>query len=83
MLYKARSSVIKLFDHYSLMVSEAKLRAKNKTSGKGLRILTPKQMLQRLPIDSSCTSKGKQQLRKLIKWDQANCLYFVSIKRNH
>ena len=32
------------------MVSEAKLKAKNKTSGKGLKILTSKQMLQRLTI---------------------------------
>ena len=32
------------------MVSEAKNKAKNKTSGTGLKILTPKQLLQRLPI---------------------------------
>ena len=36
------------------MISEAKNKAKNKaknnTSGKQLKILTPKQMLQRLPI---------------------------------
>ena len=32
------------------MVSEAKNKAKNKTSGKRLKILTPKQLLQRLPI---------------------------------
>ena len=32
------------------MVSEAKNKAKNKTSGKGLKILTLKQLLQRLPI---------------------------------
>ena len=32
------------------MVSEVKNEAKNKTSGKGLKILTPKQLLQRLPI---------------------------------
>ena len=50
MLYKARKEAIKFFDDYSLMVSEAKDKAKNNTSGKGLKILTPKQMLQRLPI---------------------------------
>ena len=50
MLYKARNEAIKFFDDYSLMVSEAKNKAKNNTSGKGLKILTPKQMLQRLPI---------------------------------
>ena len=58
MLYKARKEAIKFFDDYSLMVSEAKTKAKNKTEGTGfsdhrqsnLKILTPKQMLQRLPI---------------------------------
>ena len=45
MLYKARNSVIKFFDDYSSVVSEAKLKAKNKTSGKGPKILIPKQML--------------------------------------
>ena len=47
MLYKARNSVIKFFEDYSSMVSEAKPKA---TKGTGLKILTPKQMLQRLPI---------------------------------
>ena len=47
MLYKARTKVIEFFDDYSFMVSEAKLKA---TKGTGPKILTPKQMLQRLPI---------------------------------
>ena len=47
MLYKARKSVIEIFDDYSLMVSEANLKA---TKWTGLKILTPKQMLQRLSI---------------------------------
>ena len=50
MLYKARNEVIKFYDDYSLMASEAKNKAKNKTNGKGPKILTPKQLLQRLPI---------------------------------
>ena len=50
LLYKARKEAIKFLDHYSLMVSEVKNKAKNNTSGKGLKILTPKQILQRLPI---------------------------------
>ena len=50
MLYKARNEAIKFYD-YSLMMSEAKSKAKqNETKGTGLKILTPKQMLQRLPI---------------------------------
>ena len=44
-LYKARKEAINIFDDYSLMVSEAKTKAKNQTSGKGLKISTPKQML--------------------------------------
>ena len=47
MLYKARNEAIKFYDDYSLMVSEAKNKA---TKGTGLKILTPKQMLQRSPI---------------------------------
>ena len=49
MLYKARSKAIKFYDDYSLMIPEAKAKAKA-TKGTGLKILTPKQMLQRLPI---------------------------------
>ena len=47
MLYNARNEAIKFYDDYSSMMSEAKYRA---TKGKGLKILTPKQMLQRLAI---------------------------------
>ena len=47
MLYKARNSVIEFFNDYSSMVSEAKLKA---TKGAGLKSLTPKQLVQKLPI---------------------------------
>ena len=47
MLYKARNEAIKFYGDYSLIVSEAKTKA---TKGRELKILTPKQMLQRLPI---------------------------------
>ena len=47
MLYKSRNEAIKFYDDCSSMMSEANYRA---TKGKGLKILTPKQMLQRLPI---------------------------------
>ena len=39
--------VNKFYDDYSLMVSEAKNKA---TKGTGIKLLTPKRMLQRLPI---------------------------------
>ena len=47
MLYKARNEAIKFYSDYSLIMSEGKVKA---TKGTGLKILTPKQMLQRLPI---------------------------------
>ena len=38
MLYKARNEAIKFYDDYSLMMSEAKSKAKqNETKGKGLQ----------------------------------------------
>ena len=48
-LYKARNEAIKFYDDYSLMMSQAKTKAKA-TEGTGRKILTPKQMLQRLSI---------------------------------
>ena len=46
MIYKARNEAITFYDDYSLMMSEAKTKA---TKGRGLKILTPKQTLQRSP----------------------------------
>ena len=39
--------ILILFRDYSILVSEAKYKAKH---GKGLKILSPKQMLLRVPI---------------------------------
>ena len=47
MLYKSQEAVIKLFNDYSSIVSEAKYKS---IHGEGLKILTPKQMLQIIPI---------------------------------
>ena len=49
MLHKARSEAIRFYDDYCLMMSEEKAKAKA-TRGTGLKILTPKQILQRLSI---------------------------------
>ena len=46
-LYKTRNEAIKFYDDYCSMMPEAKDRA---TKGTELKILAPKQMLQRLPI---------------------------------
>ena len=50
-LYDSRQKIIDLFSDYSKIKSESIYRSKHdETKGKGLKILTPKQMLQRLPI---------------------------------
>ena len=49
--YISRQEVINFLRDYTEMLSDANYRAKqNETKGTGLKILTPKQMLQRLPI---------------------------------
>ena len=47
MFYEARKKVITLFDDYTTIASKAEYEAKH---GRRLKILTLKQMLQRLPI---------------------------------
>ena len=47
MLYKARYNFVKFFDDYSLMAFEARHEATKETA---LKVLIPRQMLQRLPI---------------------------------
>ena len=50
-LYNSREEVINFFRDYIEMLSDANYDArKNETKGTGFKILTPKQMLQRLPI---------------------------------
>ena len=72
MLYKARNEAVKFFDDYFLMMSEAKTKAKNKTSGKGLEMITSKQMLQRLPKALAQVKAGNisdsllNEIRKII-----------------
>ena len=46
-LYNSREKVVKLYNDYAKVVSQAMYKAKQ---GTGLKILTPKQMLQRFPI---------------------------------
>ena len=55
MLFKWRNNAAKFLEDYGSIILEAK---KKKTEGKGIKVLTSKQILQRLPItNSSCTSK--------------------------
>ena len=49
--YNSREEVINFFKDYGKMVLDPAYKSKeNETKGKGLKILTPKQILQRLPI---------------------------------
>ena len=49
-LFNARDSAIKFIEDYGSMILEAKKLAKEDQKGKGLKILTPNQILKRLPI---------------------------------
>ena len=63
------------------MVSEAKTKA---TKGAGLRILTPKQILQRLQIALAQLKAGSNSESLLNEIRQiVYSLFFVSIKTNH
>ena len=49
--FNSREEVIKLFRGYIEMLYDSNYDAKqNETKGKRVKILTPKQMIQRLPI---------------------------------
>ena len=49
--YKSREEIINSFRDYVEMLSDANHNSKHsETKGTGLKILTPKQMLQRLPV---------------------------------
>ena len=62
-LYKARNEAIKFYDDYSLIMSEAKIKA---AKGTGLKILMPEQMLQRLPIAPAQIKAGNNSDKLLI-----------------
>ena len=69
MLYKTWTNAIQFYDEYSSMVSEAKHEA---TKGKRLKILTPKQMFQRLSIVLAQVKAGNNsenllnEIRKIV-----------------
>ena len=58
--YSSREEVINFFRDYIGMLSDANYDSKNsETKGKGLKILTPEQMVQRLPIALAQVKTGK------------------------
>ena len=68
-LYNGREKVIKFYNFYTRMVSEAKCKS---IHGEGLKILTHKQMLQRLSIALAQEKAGNKsenlqnEIRKII-----------------
>ena len=57
--YNSREEVINFFRDYAKMILDAGFKAKqNKTTRTGIKILTPKQMLQRLPIALAQVKSG-------------------------
>ena len=64
--YLSREEVINFFRDYIEMLSDANYDSKNsETKGKGLKILTRKQMLQRLPIALAQVKAGNNSERLL------------------
>ena len=58
-LYNSRQKIIDLLNDNSRIRSESIYKSKqNETKGTGLKILTPKQMLQRLPISLAQVKAG-------------------------
>ena len=75
MLYKARNEAIKFYDDYSSMVSEAKNKVTKRT---GLKILTPEQMLQTLPIALAQVKAGNNSEILLNEIRQIVCSLYQS-----
>ena len=75
-LFNARDNVIKYVEDYSSMILEARKLAREK-KGERLKVLTPNQMLKRLPIALAQIKAGNNSERLL------NFLLFVSIKKDY
>ena len=75
--YNSREEVINLIRDYIEMLSDANYEAKqNETKGARLKILTPKQMLQRLPIALAQVKAGNNSESLLIKIKQIVCFLY-------
>ena len=79
MLFKARNSVIKFFDYFYLVISEARYEASRR---KWLKLLTPNQMLQRLPVVLAQVKVGDKS-ENLLNENFSINIFFVSSKRNY
>ena len=78
-LYDSRQKIIDLLNDNSKIRSEAIYKSKqNETKGKGLKILTPKQMLQRLPIALAQVKAGNNSENLLNEIRQIVCSLYQS-----
>ena len=64
-LFNRRNSAIKFIEDYGSMIFEAKRLAKEEQAGNGLQILTPNQMLKRLPIALAQVKAGNNSEKLL------------------
>ena len=77
--YNSREEVINFFRDYIEMLSDANYDSKqNETKGKGLKILTPKQMLQRLPIALAQVKAGNNSESLLNEIKEIVCSLYQS-----
>ena len=68
-LFDTRDNAIKFYEDYNLMILEAKKLAREQ-EGEGLKILTPNQMLKRLPIALAQIKAGNNSERLLNESDK-------------
>ena len=81
--YKSKEEVFNYFRDYTKIVLYSKYKAKKiETSGKGLKILTPKQLFQILSITLAQVKAGNNS-ENLLNDIRQIVYFFVSIKRNH
>ena len=81
--YNSREEVINFFRDYIEMLSNANYDAKqNETSGTGLKVLTPKQVLQRLPIALAQVKAGNNSESLLNKIRQIVYSFYQSKQIN-
>ena len=79
-LYNSRQRIIDLLNDNANIRSEAIYKSKqDETKGKGLKILTPKQMLQRLPVAFAQIKAGNNQKVYKIK---SGILFILCINQN-
>ena len=67
LLFHLQEKIINFFRDYSLLLSETKYKTKH---GKGLKILNPKQILQRLPVAlaKAKADNNSENLLKVYSW---------------